>query len=84
MPSPAQRSPTPVPGNLCRPCISECFWRYTLVNLTLGWWGMISMVLTPIFLVNNAIHYIGALRLPAPDPNQLPTRVEDLRPPPLP
>jgi len=73
-----------IEGQLCRECISKYFWQYTLVNFTLGWWGMISLVLTPIFIIGNTIHYIASLRLPRPGPNAWRTRVEDLRPPPLP
>jgi hypothetical protein len=44
-------------GNLCRRCIGETFWRYTLLNLTLGWWGVISFIVTPIFLITNLLEY---------------------------
>jgi hypothetical protein len=38
-----------------------------LTTLFLGWWGMISFVLTPFILINNVYRYFSALSLPAPD-----------------
>jgi hypothetical protein len=57
-----RRSQT-IKGNLCKPCIDSYFWRFTLVNATLGWWGLISLIMTPIFIVNNLIQFIGARSL---------------------
>ncbi len=51
-------------GHLCRRCISETVRRYTFVNLTLGWWGLISFFVTPFFLLFNLIQYLAARRLP--------------------
>jgi hypothetical protein len=55
-----------VKGNLCKKCIHKYFWKYTGTNLTLGWWGMISVVVTPIFTVNNIVRYIGCATLKPP------------------
>ncbi len=52
-----------VKGNLCKSCINEHFWKFTLVNLTLGWWGVISFFLTPFLILNNVIRYLGTLKL---------------------
>jgi HEAT repeat protein len=52
-----------VKGNLCKSCINKYFWRFTLINLTLGWWGIISFVLTPFLILNNLIYYLGTLKL---------------------
>ncbi len=57
-----------IKGNLCKSCIHKSFWRFTLVNLTLGWWGIISLICTPFFIVNNLVRYIGCLGMP-PVPN---------------
>ena len=51
-----------VKGNLCKSCISKYFWRFTLINLTLGWWGAISFVLTPFLILNNLVRYLGTLK----------------------
>lgn len=50
-----------VEGNLCRSCVNGYFWRYTLVNLTIGWWGLISLIITPFFVLNNIFYYIPTL-----------------------
>lgn len=47
-----------VEGNLCKPCITSYFWRFTLVTSVLGWWGMISLVATPLFIANNLFQFI--------------------------
>jgi hypothetical protein len=52
-----------VKGNLCKPCIHANFWKMTLVNLTIGWLGTISIVLAPIFTIINIVQYLAALGL---------------------
>jgi hypothetical protein len=52
-------------GNLCKSCIHKYFWQYTLVNLFLGWWGLISLIVTPFFLINNVFRYLCCLGMPA-------------------
>jgi hypothetical protein len=52
-------------GNLCKQCIHKYFWQSSLTTLFLGPWGTISLVLWPIFLVNNVARYLGALPMPA-------------------
>lgn len=54
-----------IKGNLCKSCINKYFWKFTLINLTLGWWGTISFFLTPFFILNNLIRYLGTLKLPS-------------------
>jgi hypothetical protein len=48
-------------GNLCKPCIHSYFWKFSRLNLLQGPWGMISLILTPIYLVMNVVSYVGAL-----------------------
>jgi hypothetical protein len=66
-----------VKGNLCRPCIDSYFWRFTLVNSVLGWWGMISLFATPLFIANNLFQFIKSrgLGTAAPGLASLPTYV---------
>jgi hypothetical protein len=54
-------------GELCRPCMKRYFRSYTLTTLFLGWWGMISLLVTPVFLANNVYEYWRTRDLPAPD-----------------
>ena len=41
------RFPKSVKGNLCKHCINEVFWKFTLIDLVAGWWGVISFFITP-------------------------------------
>jgi hypothetical protein len=52
-----------VKGNLCKKCIHSNFWSMTLINLSIGWLGYISIVLAPIFSIINIVQYLGALGL---------------------
>jgi len=49
-------------GNLCKTCVSKNFWDFTAKNLLLGPWGMISMIVTPIYLITNTVSYVSALQ----------------------
>ena len=62
-------------GELCKSCQHKFFWRYTLVNLTVGWWGMISLIVTPFFVLNNVYRYLAALGM---DPVPLGATVPEL------
>jgi hypothetical protein len=46
-----------IDARLCRECIDRHFRDYTLKTFLLGWWGMPSCFLTPIFLVMNLVRY---------------------------
>jgi len=52
-----------IEGNLCKDCINKFFWNFTLTNLFLGWWGVISFFATIIFILKNTSGYISALSL---------------------
>lgn len=64
-------------GNLCKRCINSTFWKYTAINLTLGWWGIISLILTPIFVIINLCYYIPCLTMAPPAPNAAPPQLTD-------
>ena len=49
-------------GDFCRDCLARSFWHHTLHNVTLGWWGYISFVMTWVFLVSNIHAYVRARR----------------------
>lgn len=51
-----------VEGPLCASCVTSAFWSCTLTTLFLGWWGLISLFLTPIFILGNLISYASATR----------------------
>jgi hypothetical protein len=64
-----------VEGDLCKSCIHRYFWKYTAVNMGLGWWGMISLVLTPFFLLNNTARYVMCLGMDPVPPRAMPPRL---------
>jgi hypothetical protein len=66
-------------GNLCSPCINKVFCEYTLVTLFFGWWGVISFFVTPYFLLNNVIRYLGSLRQADKNLAFVPTPTSDLK-----
>jgi len=47
-----------IEGNFCKLCIHKNFWKFFLITLFLGWWGIISFLITPFFLINNIFRYI--------------------------
>lgn len=55
-----------VEAELCRPCMVRCFRSYTLTTLFVGWWGVISFLMTPVFLFQNLCQYISARKLAEP------------------
>jgi hypothetical protein len=58
-----------VKGNLCKSCIHKKFWSMTGITATVGWLGMISIIIAPFFVLNNLIRYVGALGMPAVPPD---------------
>lgn len=47
-------------ANLCKKCLDHQFWDFTWKNLLLGPWGIISLIMTPIYLITNIVSYVGA------------------------
>ena len=59
------RFPSSIEGYLCKSCIHRHFWTMTGITLVLGWWGTISFIVTPFFLLNNIGRYLFCLGMPA-------------------
>jgi hypothetical protein len=59
------RFPKTLNGVLCRDCISNVFWRYTLTTLFLGWWGLISFFVTLVAIPTNIVTFVQSRRLPS-------------------
>lgn len=57
-----------VEGRLCKSCIHRYFWKFSATNLFLGWWGTISFLVTPFFLLNNIGRYTVCLFMPGVPP----------------
>jgi GYF domain 2 len=54
-----------IEGQLCKACIDKHFWEFTLITFLAGWWGVISFFLTPFFLINNVVRYLGCVGMRA-------------------
>src|SRR5258705_2437352 len=52
-----------VKGNLGKSRIHCHFWSMSLINLSIGWLGYISIILAPVFTIINIVQYLGALGL---------------------
>ena len=49
-------------ADMCKTCVSKHYWDFTVKNLAFGPWGMISLIITPIYLVTNTVSYVSANR----------------------
>lgn len=49
-----------IQGYLCKTCVGKTFWKFEGLNLLLGPWGVISLIMTPIYLITNIVAYVGA------------------------
>ncbi len=62
-----------IDGHLCKRCINDHFWKMTGITTGIGWLGLHSLIIAPIFIINNLVRYVGALGMPAvPDNAQRP------------
>lgn len=59
------RFPKSIEGRLCKSCIHKYFWSMTGTTFFLGWWGTISFIVTPFFLLNNVGRYLLCIPMPA-------------------
>jgi hypothetical protein len=49
-------------GNMCKTCMRSKYWEYMGKNLLLGPWGVISVIVTPIYMVTNTVTYVSNAR----------------------
>lgn len=47
-----------VKGEFCKSCIDYYFWNFTGKTMLLGWWGIISFIVTPFILLNNFFFFV--------------------------
>ena len=71
------RFPKSVEGRLCKSCIHKHFWGMSTTTLFLGWWGTISFIVTPFFLLNNIARYLFCLGMAPVGPDASPPRMTD-------
>lgn len=66
-----------VEGRLCKSCVHKHFWGMTATTLFLEWWGMISFIVTPFFLLNNVGRYLFCLGMAPVQSGASPPRLTD-------
>jgi len=64
-------------GNLCKSCIHQQFWKRTMTTAGVGWFGTISLVITPIYIIMNTVNYLGALGMKRVPPGAQVPRLTD-------
>ena len=55
-----------VKGNFCKSCIDYYFWNLTGKTMLLGWWGTISLIVTPFILLNNFFRFVFTMGMKKP------------------
>ena len=45
-------------GELCKSCMNRAYWAFT--NFVQGWWGTISLLITPIYFFMNTYSFAAA------------------------
>jgi len=63
------RFPKEIKGYLCKRCINQYFWKFTLTTAAIGWFGFVSLIVTPIFIVKNIIQFCGTLGMKISEPS---------------
>jgi len=68
------RFPKEIKGNLCKRCINQYFWKFTLTTVAVGWCGLISLIVAPIFIINNIVQFsrTTGMKVAEPDPPPAP------------
>ena len=56
-----QRRRYEMKAEMCGPCLHQQFLKFTAMNIFLGWWGTISLLVTPYYLLRNFDEYGQAL-----------------------
>lgn len=55
------RSHKSIKGKLCRSCIKKYSLKFSLITLLVGWIGTVSLLVTPIYIINNLYRYFSSL-----------------------
>src|ERR1044071_83811 len=66
-----------IKGNMCKKCINKYFFEFTLITIGIGWLGMISLIIAPIYVINNIVRYLMCLSLPPVPPNATVPQLND-------
>ena len=55
-----RRQEQEIDGNYCMSCNTHLFVRFTLTTFIGTWWGIIGMILGPIYILKNIFNYVRA------------------------
>ncbi len=47
---------------MCKTCMRGKYWEFMGKNLLLGPWGIVSVIVTPIYMVTNTVTYVSGTR----------------------
>lgn len=64
-------------GELCKGCIHKYFWEFTGITMLVGWFGTISLIITPFFLLNNFFRYLTCLTMPGVPEGAVPAELTE-------
>jgi hypothetical protein len=51
-----------IQANMCKTCMRSKYWEYMGKNLLLGPWGIVSAIVTPIYMVTNTVTNVSGAR----------------------
>ena len=51
-----------IQASMCKTCMRGKYWEFMGKNLLLGPWGVISAIVTPIYMVTNTVTYVSGTR----------------------
>ena len=57
-----------VAGAFCKTCARRYYKDYQLINFLGGWWGMISAIITPVYILQNLGSWRGIKNMPEVPP----------------
>lgn len=57
-----------IKGELCKRCINKYYIEYTGITFAIGWLGFISLIIAPIFVLNNTIRWLFTLGMKEGNP----------------
>jgi hypothetical protein len=56
-----QRRYEEISGRFCFPCATKTFVGFEVATLFLTWWGIIGLIVGPLYLLHNVLEYMMAL-----------------------
>ena len=60
-------------GKFCKPCIEYYFWNFTGKTMLIGWFGVISFIVTPFIILNNSLRFIFSAGMKKPPLQTVPS-----------